>query len=63
MIWFVRLMVGLSVNQDALVQGMIRVADTDGSGVIEFNEFMELMCDSMDVSFTCNCINCYILLS
>ena len=56
-------MVGLSDTQDALVQGMIRVADTDGSGVIEFNEFMELMCDSMDVSFTCNCINCYILLS
>ena len=29
---------------------MIRAADTDGSGTVEFNEFMELMADTMEVS-------------
>ena len=31
------------------LQKMIKVADTDGSGVIEFQEFMEMICDQMEV--------------
>ena len=31
---------------------MIRAADTDGSGVVEFNEFLEMMAENMEVS--CN---------
>ncbi|XP_023341924.1 calmodulin [Eurytemora carolleeae] len=32
------------------LQAMIRAADTDGSGTVEFNEFMELMADTMEVT-------------
>ena len=28
---------------------MIKIADTDGSGVVEFQEFMEMICDQMEV--------------
>ena len=28
---------------------MIRIADTDGSGVVEFQEFMEMICDQVEV--------------
>ena len=31
---------------------MIKVADSDGSGVVEFQEFMEMICDQIEV-----CIN------
>ena len=31
------------------VQRMIKIADTDGSGVVEFQEFMEMICDQMEV--------------
>ena len=27
---------------------MIKIADTDGSGVVEFQEFMEMICDQME---------------
>ena len=29
---------------------MIKVADSDGSGVVEFQEFMEMICDQIEVS-------------
>ena len=29
---------------------MIRAADTDKSGVVEFNEFMEMMADTTEVN-------------
>ena len=29
---------------------MIKIADTDGSGVVEFQEFMEMICDQVEVS-------------
>ena len=28
---------------------MIKIADTDGSGVVEFQEFMEMICDQVEV--------------
>ena len=28
---------------------MIKAADTDGSGVVEFNEFMDMISDQMEV--------------
>ena len=28
---------------------MIKAADTDGSGVVEFQEFMDMICDQMEV--------------
>ena len=28
---------------------MIKAADTDGSGVVEFQEFMDMLCDQMEV--------------
>ena len=28
---------------------MIKVADSDGSGVVEFQEFMEMICDQIEV--------------
>ena len=30
---------------------MIKIADTDGSGVVEFQEFMEMICDQVEVSW------------
>ena len=32
------------------VQKMIKAADSDGSGVVEFQEFMDMICDQMEVS-------------
>ena len=29
---------------------MIKAADSDGSGVVEFQEFMDMICDQMEVS-------------
>ena len=29
---------------------MIKAADTDGSGVVEFQEFLDMVCDQMEVS-------------
>ena len=29
---------------------MMKVADLDGSGSVEFNEFMELICDTIEVN-------------
>ena len=29
---------------------MIRVADRDGSGTVELNEFMKMMCEATEVS-------------
>ena len=31
-------------------QRMIKAADSDGSGVIEFQEFMDMICDQMEVT-------------
>ena len=31
---------------------MIKIADTDGSGVVEFQEFMEMICDQVEVNKT-----------
>ena len=31
---------------------MIRAADTDGSGVVEFNEFLEMMAENMEVRWS-----------
>ena len=31
-------------------QRMIKVADKDGSGVVEFEEFMDMICDTMEVT-------------
>ena len=28
---------------------MIKIADKDGSGVVEFQEFMEMICDQVEV--------------
>ena len=28
---------------------MIKAADTDGSGVVEFQEFLDMLCDQMEV--------------
>ena len=30
---------------------MIKIADTDGSGVVEFQEFMEMICDQVEVEW------------
>ena len=32
---------------------MIKAADTDGSGVVEFQEFMDMICDQMEVFSLC----------
>ena len=32
-----------------IFQEMIRAADTDGSGVVEFNEFMDMMAENVEV--------------
>jgi Ca2+-binding EF-hand superfamily protein len=32
------------------LQKMIRAADRDGSGSVEFNEFMNMMCKNIEVS-------------
>ena len=29
---------------------MIKAADTDGSGCVEFQEFMDMICDQMEVT-------------
>lgn len=31
---------------------MIKIADTDGSGVVEFQEFMEMICDQVEVDIS-----------
>ena len=33
-------------------QKMIKIADTDGSGVVEFQEFMEMICDTVEVNIS-----------
>ena len=35
---------------------MIKIADTDGSGVVEFQEFMEMICDQVEVSVEVTCL-------
>ena len=32
-----------------ICQKMIKIADKDGSGVVEFQEFMEMICDQVEV--------------
>jgi len=34
---------------EEVVQKMIKVADTDGSGSVEFEEFLEMICDQIEV--------------
>ena len=34
---------------DDILDKMIKVADSDGSGVVEFQEFMEMICDQIEV--------------
>jgi hypothetical protein len=52
-----------------IFQKMIKVADSDGSGVVEFQEFMEMICDQIEVSLFMEkwkdilneyCTKCYI---
>merc|ERR1711994_598024 len=40
---------GMQPSEDSLAR-MIKIADTDGGGVVEFQEFMEMICDQMEVS-------------
>ena len=35
---------------------MIKAADTDGSGVVEFQEFMDMICDQMEVCLFYLCL-------
>ena len=35
---------------------MIKAADTDGSGVVEFQEFMDMICDQMEVFIVYVCM-------
>ena len=36
--------------KSVFLQKMIRAADRDGSGSVEFNEFMNMMCKNIEVS-------------
>lgn len=35
---------------------MIKIADKDGSGVVEFQEFMEMICDQVEVKIVINVV-------
>ena len=39
----------MTIKRQFCYQKMIKIADTDGSGVVEFQEFMEMICDQVEV--------------